>query len=61
MQKNLIEHPEERSEADSCDVIASLFWFRYWQNALRAGFGPAHPGGCPVFKAGAFGHSANAA
>lgn len=61
MQKNLIAHLEEHSEADSCDVIASLFWFSYWQNALRAGFGPAHPGGCPVFKAGAFGHSANAA
>ena len=57
MQKNLEEHPE----ADSCDVIVSLFWFRYLQNALRAGFEPAHPDGCPAFKAGAFDHSANAA
>ena len=61
MQKNLVAYLEKHPEADSCDAIVSLFWFRYLRNALRAGFGPAHPDGCPAFKAGAFGHSANAA
>ena len=35
MQKNLVAYLEEHPEADSCDVIVSLFWFRYLQNALR--------------------------
>lgn len=32
MQKNLVAYPGGHPEADSCDVIASLFWLGYLQN-----------------------------